>query len=293
MTNPRKRADSDGQFIEIIDEITRRDGLHPEGTFGRVVLEEYITSFYERRLKEIASLSKRRPSPADIEAARKHCSTLTAKRWPDTGSRLRGAMIIFATDGDPSLRRSFTLWIDPQYVDQARKTKKPLANIIRDRLSERLRRLLGTQQFGFWFHIERTRADPYDLHIHGVITLQDESHFTDLKKRKKLRREIIAAGGREFKRTGARVLDMRKANLNIGWIAYSRKQRPLHRLKPISHRVLPPDIGQPLEAWSGTLKRDVTDFYEKARTVYNAIITGRIWDWDDETWDEYCHPFFF
>lgn len=290
MPNNRKDPNSDSQFVEIIDEITRRVGITENGLFSRPVIEEYIPAFYERRLTEIASLNKRKPTPSDIEASRRHCASFTAKRWFDTGHRLRGASIIFATQGEELHRSAFTLWLDPALVEQARTTGVPLSQIVRQRLYDRLKRLVGTKAFGFWFHIERTREDPYDIHIHGIITLKDRSYFQNETKRDKLRKEIKAAGGREFKRDGSRTLHMKSANLNIGWINYCRKQRPMRRLKPIVHRKLPDDIGLPLDAWAGTLKQDTTRFYANARFVYNAIISGDLKNWDETTWEQYCLP---
>lgn len=290
MTNPRKVADSDSQFVEIIDEISHQRGIDSDGFFFRPVIEKYSTELYEARLREIAGVNKRKPTAADIEAARRRCASLTAKRWFDTGHRLRGAMIIFATEGDAEHRSAFSLWLDPAIVKQAQKSKKPLSAIVRQRLYDRLKRLLGAKQFGFWFHVERTRKDAYDLHIHGVITLKDKTYFLERAKLTRLRNEIKAAGGHEFKRDKSRTLHMKRANLNIGWINYCRKQRPMRRLKQMQHRALPNDIGLPLDAWAGTLKQDTTRFYESARTVHNAIITGKIRNWDEPMWEKYCRP---
>jgi hypothetical protein len=294
VTNPRKNAYSDSQFVEIIDEITRLGGIDEDGMFVRPVIEKYYNTIYEQRLIEIASLNrprrKSKPSAKEISAVRKHCASLTAKRWFDTGHRLRGATIIFATDGDPRLRSAFTLWLDPAIVEQARREKKVLSALVRQRLYDRLSRLLGAKQFGFWFHLERTRKDGLDIHIHGVITLADETYFSVRSKRDRLREEIMAAGGNEFKRGKDRALHMKSANLNIGWINYCRKQRPLRRLKQMTHRILPDDIGRPLDAWAGTLKQTTTRFHKRAHVVVNAIISGKIRDWDDATWEKYSAP---
>lgn len=294
MTNPRKNAHSDSQFVEIIDDITRLGGVDADGMFVRPVIEKYYNTIYEQRLVDIAAADrgkrKGKPTAAEIQRTRKRCAALTAKRWFDTHHRLRGATIIFATDGSPHLRSAFSLWLDPNIVAQARSEKKVLSAVIRQRLYDRLKRLLGAKQFGFWFHLERTRKDEQDLHIHGVITLVDGTHFAERSKRDRLRKEIMAAGGREFKRDKSRVLHMKSANLNIGWINYCRKQRPMRRLKPMTHRVLPDDIGTPLEAWAGTLKHDATRFHERARTLVNAIISGQIREWDETTWEQYSRP---
>lgn len=296
MPNPRRDANSDSQVVEILDVISRNKGITPNGWFSRLVVTNYFLVDYERRLRErVDSKSKKLPwtprkvKPELVEEDRRYCATLTAKRWEDTGKRLRGAMLIFATDGDHDRRRSFTLWIGKELIDQARSSGKPLAKIMRDRLAERLRRHLGAKQFGFWFHVERTRSDPYALHVHGVITVRDPSHLVGAAN-KRLREQIIAASGQDHSIDPARILDMHKADLNIGWISYNRKQKRLSRVKQLPHRVLPADIGEQVEAWSGTLNQDAKAFYERARIVYNAIIRGTIKDWTDEDWDKVSDP---
>lgn len=296
VTNPRADIDSDSQVVEIMEVISRRRGITPGGWFSRLVITDYYLVDYDRRLKDRVDRkykklpwTPRRVDPILVEEDRRFCAKLTAKRWPDTRNHLRGAMLIFATDGDRDRRRSFTLWIGKELIEQARSSGKPLAKIVRDRLAERLRNHLGAQQFGFWFHIERTRMDPYALHVHGIITVRDPSHFVGAAN-KRLREQIIAASGEDHTIIPARILDMHKADLNIGWIAYNRKQKRFSRVKPLPHRVLPTDIGEQTEAWSGTLNRDVKAFYERARIVYNAIIRGKVKDWTEADWDRVSDP---
>lgn len=296
MTNPRKDTDSDSQVVEILDFISRAGGITPGGYFSRLVVSDYFFVDYERRLRERVDRktkklpwTKRKVKPHLVEEYRRHCAKLTAKRWEDTGRRLRGAMLIFATNGDRDRRRSFTLWIGKELIEQARSSGKPLAKIIRDRLADKLRKHLGAKQFGFWFHIERTRKDPYALHVHGIITVKDPSHLVGAAN-KRLREQILAASGEDHTMDPKRLLDMHKADLNIGWITYNRKQKRYSRLKPLPHRVLPTDIGEQTEAWSGTLNQDAKAFYERARIVYNAIIRGEIKDWTDADWDRVSDP---
>lgn len=298
MPNPRRDADSDSQVVEILDYITRAGGITSNGYFSRLVIHDYFFVDYERRLREGADLtkkSKKRPwtkhstDPKLVEEYRRHCAKLTAKRWPDTGTRLRASMMILATDGDRNRRRAFTLWIGKDLIDQARISGKPLAVILRDRLAERLRRHLGAKQFGFWFHVERTRKDPYALHVHGIITVKDPSHFVGAAD-KRLREQIIAASGEVHTMDPARLLDMHKADLNIGWITYNRKQKRFSSIPQLPHRVLPDDIGAQTDAWSGTLVRDTKAFYERARIVYNAIIRGKIKHWTEADWDKVSDP---
>lgn len=299
MTNSRRDTGSDSQVVEILDFITRTGGITPNGWFSRLVTTNYYLVDYERRLIELADArtkrspklpwTERRVDPKLVEQQRRSCAKLTAKRWPDTRTRLRGAMLIFSTDGDRDRRRAFTLWLGHDLIDQARSSGKPLAFILRDRLADRLRRHLGAKQFGFWFTIERTRDDPYALHVHGIITVKDPSHFVGFKN-KRLREQIIAASGKVHTMEPARLLDMHKANLNIGWIDYNRKQKRFSRVKPLPHRVLPLDIGVQLEAWSGTLNQDAKAFHERARIAYNAIISGKIKDWTDAEWDRVSDP---
>lgn len=296
MTNPRRDAHSDSQVVEVLDFISRAGGITPNGWFSRLVSTDYFFVDYERRLAErVDPKTKQRPwtkrkvDPHLIEEDRRACAKLTAKRWEDTGTRLRGAMLILSTDGDRDRRRAFTLWVGKDLIDLARTTGKPLSLILRDRLAERLRRHLGAKQFGFWFHIERTRSDPYALHIHGIITVKDPSHFVGANN-KRLREQIIEAAGKVHTMDPARLLDMHKADLNIGWVTYNRKQKRFSRLKPLPHRVMPLDIGEKLDAWSGTLNQDTKAFYERARIVYNGIIRGEIKDWTDADWDRVSDP---
>jgi hypothetical protein len=296
MTNHRRDSDSDSKVVEKLDFMCRAGGITLGGWFSRLVVTDYFYVDYERRLRERVDpktkklpWTKRKVKPHLVEEYRRHCAKLTAKRWEDTGRRLRGAMLIFATNGDWDRRRSFTLWIGKELIEQARSSGKPLAKIMRDRLADRLRGHLGAKQFGFWFHIERTRTDPYGLHVQGIITVKDPSHLVGAAN-KRLREQIIAASGEYHSVPPARILDMHKADLNIGWISYSRKQKRFSRIKPLPHRVLPTDIGEKVDAWSGTLNRDAKTFYERARIVYNAIIRGEVKDWTDADWDKVSDP---
>ena len=151
-------------------------------------------------------------------------------------------------------------------------------------MADRLRRHLGSNEFGFWFHLERTKSDPYGLHVHGIIYVKDDRHFTIDRKYRELRREIVQASGSNHKMDASKILDMRSKDINQLWMTYCLKQRRDRRYHTSNSTPPPLDVGERLHAGTHSFTRRAQAFYARIRRVVPALLNGKIRSWTDKEW---------
>lgn len=149
----------------------------------------------------------------EIEARAAH----TPQRWNDTTPRFKHKMIYFDAKWDPDTLRDFTLWIGHSLVDQSVSTGKPLAALILKRLDAAAKNAFPRDQVGFWLNLERKPDNPLALHVHGIVRTDNPELFRNPAHLDALRRAIRGASGSRHVHSPARVLDMRKRDVGIGW----------------------------------------------------------------------------
>ncbi|RYY87317.1 MAG: hypothetical protein EOO15_12235 [Chitinophagaceae bacterium] len=283
--NPRRSLDAESQVLRTIDKIADAGGLLPGGYFDqRVILELYQTirssgTGGEKGLLEDTWLG------GDGELFK-------PRRWYDTTPRFRKYMLLYGIKGDANTHRPLTIWTGKDMIEASRSSDKPLAKTLHKNMTDRLRRLLGTGEFGFWFNIENSNKAPYALHAHGLLYVRDPRYLVrPSDERTALVRELRLASGDDLstdkkKRimTANNWVKFAPKQLNTGWIDYCRKARR-GRLFRVSAPEPPKDIGVRLEAGTHNLTRQASEFYSRARLLFRGMADGSIERWSKEDWE--------
>lgn len=283
--NPRRSLNAETQVIRTIEKIADRGGLLPGGFFDRRVVEELYSTISFSTVGPAAKGARADLWLSDGGKAFK------AKRWYDTFPRFRRYMLLYGVKGDPATHRPLTIWIGKDMVEDSRRTGKPLAKMLHKNLSDRLRRLLGTNNYGFCFNIENSDKAPYALHAHGLLYVRDPRYLIrPSEERSSLVRELRLASGDDLVATAPgrpmtpqNWVKFAAKDLNTGWIDYCRKAR---RDRPfrVSAEEPPADIGDRLEAGTQNLTRQASAFYDRARLLLCAMASDQLPSWSDDDW---------
>lgn len=209
------------------------------------------------------------------------------RRWYDTKPFLRLYMMLAALKYAGVPYRKLTFHIGEKLVKESKAAGQPLAGYVNKRISRALKALLGDVEFGVWFHIEPTpeksvKRPPY--HAHGIIYIVDPSWFIrDSNKRKKLGRAFLKASGKDDTMCPHNWQEMKKQDLNFGWIDYSRKARR-KRLYIMDFEICPEEVGDPLSAMSHAMTRRARGFYERLLPLIRAIVENKYSEFSADDW---------
>tara|TARA_R110000868_G_scaffold372326_1_gene636160 strand:- start:106 stop:996 length:891 start_codon:yes stop_codon:yes gene_type:complete len=284
MTNPRISLSSETMSLVLIDSLSSSGVMDDGAEFDRRVLLDWYRTDFPNLMRQYFELDGR-ISPTNLKAELLKRSRNKPRRWEDLSDRFRRVLLLLSARQDTKCFRAFTLWIGEDLIAEARTSDRPLVDHLRKRMADRLRRHLGSNEFGFWFHLERTKSDPYGLHVHGIIYVKDHKHLTIDRRYRELRREITQASGSNHKMVPSRILDMKSKDINQLWMDYCLKQRRDRRFHTSNSTPPPLDVGERLHAGTHSFTRRAQTFYKRIRLVVPALLNGKIKTWTKEEWD--------
>ena len=284
MTNPRISLSSETMSLVLIDSLSSSGVMDDGAEFDRRVLLDWYRTDFPNLMRQHLELDCK-ISPTNLTAELLKRSRNKPRRWEDLSDRFRRVLLLLSARQDTDCFRAFTLWIGEDLIAEARTSDRPLVDHLRKRMADRLRRHLGSNEFGFWFHLERTKSDPYGLHVHGIIYVKDHKHLTIDRRYRELRREITQASGSNHKMDPSKILHMKSKDINQLWMDYCLKQRRDRRFHTSNSTPPPLDIGERLHAGTHSFTRRAQTFYKRIRLVVPALLNGKIKTWTKKEWD--------
>jgi hypothetical protein len=284
MTNPRISHSSETTSLVLIDILSSSGVMDVGAEFDRRVLLVWYRTEFPNLMRQYLELDSKL-TPAKLKAELLKLSRNKPRRWEDLSDRFRRVLLLLSARQDTECFRAFTLWIGEDLIAEARTSDRPLVDHLRKRMADRLRRHLGSNEFGFWFHLERTKSDPYGLHVHGIIYIKDHQHFTIDRRYRTLRREITQASGSNHKMIPSKILHMKSKDINQLWMDYCLKQRRDRRYHTSNSTPPPLDIGERLHAGTHSFTRRAQGFYKRIRLVVPALLNGKIKTWTAMEWN--------
>lgn len=270
-TPNRKNLAADSFILMFIEACTERSLYHPDTGLddvvstvgvGKKIAIEVLRDLFEKEVGEWEMGSSLAPRLK---------KQLNPRQWRYTNRSFRLNWMIHVRKDNNS--RPMTLWPGRKLIDSCVTRSESLAQRTRKILNERLRRLVGRDQYDFWLRIEAPKGKPGDVHIHGFLEMYDPSWWEKPNYRQ-LRREIKQGVGTDCEASSNKQLYFRHMIFDANWLRYAAKQRKRHPILQKRAPYLGEEFVEPWEAQTRRLKTRAIERYEEVRAVLQQILNS-------------------
>lgn len=270
-TTSRRKVTADQFMLMFTEACTKRGVYHPNTGFddvvsingvGKKIAIELLKDLYEDEVKD---WERGRSLTSHLKKG------LNPREWRYTTHNFRMVWLVHVRKDNHS--RPITLWPGRKLVASCVDKPESLAKRTRKILNERLRRLVGNDQYDFWLRIEAPRGKPNDVHFHGFLEMYDLSWW-EKSKYEKLRQEIKAGVGLDCAAKPNKQLYIRRIAFDANWLRYSAKQRKRNPILQKRPPYLDEKFVEPWEAQTRRLRTRAIERHAEVREVIKHVLNS-------------------
>ena len=101
-----------------------------------------------------------------------------------------------------------------------------------------------------------------------------------------MREALWVATGLDNTMSRKKWLDLKREDMNTGWLRYSMENRNDRRWSIRDYLVCSEEVGRPLSAMTHTMRRKTRRFYERMLPLLRAIAADRYAEFDADDWEK-------